>query len=155
MITIVILSLLAIFLITEVVSSSDNHEYRDISELVSLAQNNDSGAQVTLAYYYQHGINVEQDLTKALYWNQVSAANGNTIAMLSMAYLYENGIGVEKNLQKSFQWNLNAAMIGDPTGMLNVSKMYEEGKGINQDYTQAKYWLEKYKYESFKLNESI
>ena len=114
-----------------------------IDELKELAHQEDSEAQMELAFYYEAGYKIELNYSESLRWYIKSAENGNTYAMVNLAHLYRKGKGVEQDFGKAFSWNLKAAELGNFGGMFNVGKQYELGVGVSQNEDKANYWLAK------------
>ena len=56
-----------------------------------------------------------EDLSRAFYWNKLSADAGNPQGQCNLALCYENGHGVEKNLERAIYWYELAAEEGNPS----------------------------------------
>ena len=65
---------------------------------------NGSACQCNLADKYEHGLGTPQDLRKALYWYQKSAAMGNEVAQYSLGMMYAEGRGVARDLDQARNW---------------------------------------------------
>ena len=64
---------------------------------VSTSKNN-------LAFCFMIGFGVQPDFSKARYWLEQSAEQGNRIAMMYLARLYQHGLGVEYDPDKVTEW---------------------------------------------------
>lgn len=61
-------------------------------------------AQYKIALYYEKGLGVTKDYTKAAYYYLLSAEQGFKSAMFELATMYENGLGVEKSALQAKYW---------------------------------------------------
>ena len=72
-----------------------------------LKEKADSGdviAQYEIALYYEKGLGVTKDYTKAAYYYLLSAKQGCKSAMFELATMYEIGLGVEKSDLQAKYW---------------------------------------------------
>jgi hypothetical protein len=65
---------------------------------------NGSACQCNLADKYEHGLGTPQDLRKAQYWYQKSAAMGNEVAQYSLGMMYLEGRGVARDVEQARAW---------------------------------------------------
>lgn len=66
-------------------------------------------AQFYLGICYTYGILVKKDSTKAFYWYNEAAKNGNDEAMCNLGICYNSGFGVERNIELAYDCYLKAA----------------------------------------------
>ena len=77
----------------------------DINAIIEKAKTGNVNAQYTLGRYYFLGLNgVEQSYSKAAYWWEKAAEQGNSSAQYNIGACYYNGDGVEKSKTKAIYW---------------------------------------------------
>ena len=114
--------------------------------LLQKAEAGDAEAQKHVGILYCKGLmRTEPDISKALYWLELSAQQGNSKAQFYLGHLYQTGsaLGVEQNTQKAFGFYLLSAQQDEPSSQVQVAFSYLEGKGVEKDLKQAVYWYEK------------
>ncbi len=107
------------------------------------ANQEQSKAQNSLGYMYEHGEVVSMDKKKAFYWYQKAAINGNRNAQHNLAFFYYQGLGTQTNYKKAFEWYTKAASQGHPGSQNNLGVMYEYGYGVGKDINQAMRWYKR------------
>jgi len=110
----------------------------DIAKLNVAAKNGDAMAQNNLAWAYQNGLGVQQNLELAYQWYLKAAKSDFTRAQNKLAYLYLEGLGVEQNSGEALKWFQQAAQAGLPT--VYLADMYFEGNGTTQNLKEAAHW---------------
>jgi len=112
-----------------------------IQALQRAADNSDSKhalkAMMTLAWLYQFGNEVVQDLPKANQLWQKAAKLSNADAMVILGINYQNGNGVEQDLPKANQLYQQAVELGNTDAMTYLGNNYSNGKGVEQDLSKA------------------
>jgi hypothetical protein len=72
--------------------------------LLARAQAGDPDAEFDIAYDYETGEGVPQDLTKAAFWFRRAAEQGDAGAQYSLALLYNTGNGVPQDYAEGYFW---------------------------------------------------
>lgn len=117
--------------------TKDNLYDERIIELIKTANEGDTDAQNTLAYYYFNGYGVEQDYDKSLEWSIKSAEGGNLASMFNVGYNYYHGFTGDINYELAFKWYKKAADAMFPKALNALGHMYYEGLGVEQDIEKA------------------
>ena len=114
-----------------------------IKRYIAAADSGNSKAQLSLAYMYETGEQVEMDKAAALGWYLQAAENGELQAMIGLGVMFEQGEGATKDLTKSAHWFRKAATLGDADSQQALGYMYEHGHGLVKDVAEAARWYEK------------
>ena len=85
----------------------------DLEQLMRDAELGDADAQHNLAYCYEYGDGVVQDIDKAIYWYKKAAEQEFVPAQVSLGNIYYYGEGVEQDDEKAMHWFTQAAELGD------------------------------------------
>jgi TPR repeat protein len=96
-------------------------------------------AQNSLGYFFDHGIGVKKNRTKALYWYRRAAAKGDDLACGNLAISYRDA---GKNKEEKF-WFKKALARGDTDAAVDLAKLYLIGgtKVPQRDLTTARKYL--------------
>ena len=94
------------------------------------ARGGDPSAMHNLGYYYDRGVGVRKDASRALFWYRAvwrkhhyeSAAN-------NIATIYRD----RKDQRRAFVWYRKAADAGDGDALVEVAVRYLRGKGVRKD----------------------
>lgn len=113
------------------------------SLLLPLARQGVPEAQRKIGVMYRHGLGVEKNDEKAIYWYHQAAQNGLVRAQNSLGVMYRFGMGVKRNPKEAAHWLQAAAAQGDPKGEENLGLMYLDGDGVQQSDQTAVIWLQK------------
>lgn len=111
-----------------------------ITALKSRAAEGDAGAQDALGWFYQFGVGLPQDYSRAIYWYRKAADQNFADAQARLGLLYDKGQGVPSDHQQAAQWYRKAADQGDVAAQYNLSLLYSVGVGVPQDYSEAYFW---------------
>ncbi|KAK3842084.1 MAG: hypothetical protein J3R72DRAFT_490806 [Linnemannia gamsii] len=84
------------------------------------ASQGDVSAQCKLGMFYDYGLGVKQDYTKAKGWYLKAADQGYAEALSSVGNMYFLGLGVKQDYSKAIEWFLKAANQGDPGAQSKV-----------------------------------
>lgn len=87
--------------------------------------------QCNLGNKYFSGDGVAKDFSKAAYWYEKSASQGNAEAQQQLGFLYMHGLGVEKNFQKALDWLLMSANQKYAPAYMCLGYLYEDN---NKEY---------------------
>lgn len=108
--------------------------------LQKAAKLNNAESQYNLGVSYENGIEVEQNISKAIDWYVKSAEQNWNDALYRLMLIYANGNGVKKDLEKAFSYALRCAKQNDATCMFNVVSSYKDGLGTNRDNAKMFEW---------------
>ena len=131
------------FAVNTLVSIYRGHELgapdltKTLEWLVYGAERNDPGCLSDLAYVYQHGINVRQDLARAVELNRKAIAAGSVRALSNLGYLYLKGQGVKRDYAEALKLFAMASELKDDAGMINLAVMKYQGLGCQRDVDEA------------------
>ncbi len=114
-----------------------------IKRYIAAAESGNARAQLSLAYMYETGEQVELDKAAAIRWYKRAAEKGELQAMLSLGLMYERGEGTAKDLVESARWFRGAASLGDADSQQTLGYMYENGNGVVKDVAEAARWYAK------------
>ncbi|MBM0509744.1 tetratricopeptide repeat protein [Aeromonas hydrophila] len=115
----------------------------EIKELIEKAEAGDATAQFILAQKYKKGLNVEQNITKAIEWYKKAAEQGHIQSQNSLGTIYVRGQGIEKDYKTAFYWFTKAAEQGDDIAQYSLGNMYLDGYATKQSDIKAVSWYRK------------
>lgn len=110
---------------------------------LAAAEKGNAGCQATVAYYYQYGYGVQQNLSEAVKWYELAVEQGNGQAYCFLGLLYEKGEGVPQDLGKAFNYGMKAVEAGFPNNEWRVGIYYEKGVGVEKNPEEAIKWYNK------------
>ncbi len=113
------------------------------SNWLSLAENQNSIAQLFVGRCYQEGVFVERDYEVANQWLNRSADLGNEVALAVLGYSYDAGLGVDADPIKAMQIYQDAYKKGVPFAAHNIAWLYRTGFGGKPDFSKAIEWFTK------------
>jgi TPR repeat protein len=87
---------------------------------LALAERGDAIAQLNLGYFFDCGIAVEQDETKALYWYRRAYLKGDPCGANNIGTIYRD----RGELRRAAGWFLRAIKGGDDGSALTLAQMY-------------------------------
>ena len=73
---------------------------------------------------YEHGIGIQQNQKKSIYWYQKAANDGNTTAKIYLANCYRLGNGVKKDVTKAFEYYKILAEMEIPTHNISLKIIF-------------------------------
>ncbi|ASK79105.1 hypothetical protein CF386_08525 [Paraphotobacterium marinum] len=101
-------------------------------------------AQYELGEKYLFGSSeYPKNYSKAAFWFEKAAQQGDELAQFNLGWMYQKGQGVKQNNFKSYQWYLKAATKGLSVAQNNLAIMYFNGFGTNVNYKKALIWFKK------------
>ena len=119
----------------------------NLPKLLIAVKYGDDDAMLNIAFLYEEGISVKQDLTEAARWTQKAAELGNPYAQMDLADMYEKGLGVPQDHVEEARWRVESvrslivyAEHGDSMAQYFLADEYESGKYIEQNYDEAAIW---------------
>ncbi len=116
--------------------STDRHRQVHNHTLV-----NSAVSQFELGLKFEYGRGVDQDDSKAVFWYERSAAQGNSNAQYRLAVLVDNGWGHPVDKTKAFSLYRAAAERGHELAQHDLAIMYFQGATGDRDVVQAYMWL--------------
>jgi len=117
--------------------------------LTLAAKQDNPQAEFDLAYLYQHGKGVPQDVPQATQWYEKAAGHGLAEALLQIGFIYYFGdVGVKEDYVTAAKWLARAALPNNPPNVIGAAAnalgaMNENGFGIPKNQTQAITWFTK------------
>lgn len=109
--------------------------------LTDAANQNDTAAQVALAYLYEDGkLLGNRDMAKAIAWYSRAAEHDHPVAQARLGRIYRLGTGGKKDDGLAAKWLAKAASWGDANAQASIAEMYETGQGVPQNYSLAATW---------------
>lgn len=93
-----------------------------------------------LGEMFKKGQNIDQDLSEAARWYELSAKQGDADAQFSIAFMYDQGQGVSQCDELAAMWYQKAAEQGDAAAQNNLGLMYDNGRGVEQNPREARRW---------------
>jgi uncharacterized protein len=97
----------------------------------------DSEAQVKIANDLLHGQGVTQDFSRALYWCNAAAKDGNPAGEYCLGHMYQRGLGLSANIKEARRWYEGAADQDNPDAIRALAQMDEAGEGTPVDLVGA------------------
>ena len=113
-----------------------------LNAVIELCEAGDPEACAFLGKEFYYGINVPQDLDRALRYLTVAAENGDAISQFTLGFMYLAGRGTERDLEKALKWFLPAAEQGVPEAMYNAANLLLF-KDKEKYKDEAKVWLKR------------
>ena len=108
------------------------------------AEQNDSEAQVLLAYCYEVGAGVPKDPRAVVTLMTRAANSGYAEAQVNLALYYSQGLNqTAKDQKESFRWAKLAADQGYAQAERFVGACYEYGIGVQENPAEAAIWYNK------------
>ena len=104
-----------------------------LKAVIELCEEGDPEMCAFLGKEFYYGINVPQDLDRALRYLTVASENGDAISQFTLGFMYWSGRGTEPDLDKAFELFLKAAEQDVPEAMYNVAKIL-----LTKDYEKNK-----------------
>lgn len=113
-----------------------------LKELMPLAQQGSSEAQVVLGTMYLKGQGIAKDPNQALKWYTSSAEHGNAVGQFYMGSMYLMGAGVPHDSAQGLKWLGISANQGDSDSQVLLGLVYLQGNGgVPRDLVQADMWF--------------
>ena len=113
-----------------------------LNAVIKLCEEGDPEMCAFLGKEFYYGINVPQDLDRALRYLTVASESGDAISQFTLGFMYWIGRGTEPDLDQAYKWFLLAAQQGVPEAMCNVgSILLTKDRENNRDEAIA--WLKR------------
>lgn len=105
------------------------------------ALHGDAQAMLNLGRFYEQGIGVARNYSKALEWYVKASEQGLAEASYFAGASYEIGQGDQADLIKAADYFEKSAQEGLPEGMYKIATIYLNGEGRSQDTAKAFSWM--------------
>lgn len=118
-------------------SAYDAAEYEEALSLLRPAADRGAAKAQNLlgtCYYEGKGVNVEKNISKALYWCENAIKQDYEPANYTMGLIY--GLA-QKDYVNAAKYYRKAAESGNSDAMVNLGTLYERGYGVPMDYEKA------------------
>ncbi len=100
---------------------------------IDLCEEGDPEMCAFLGKEFYYGINIPQDLDRALRYLTVAAESGDAISQFTLGFMYWSGRGTEPDIDKAYELFLKASEQDIPEAMYNVAKIL-----LTKDYEKNK-----------------
>ena len=107
------------------------------------AEKGNANAMLTLGRFYEQGVGVARNYTKAMEWYEKAAKAGQAEGYYNLGVCYEIGMGVTADAGKAIQNYQKAADMGLALAMYKLSSIYISGTGAPRDAAKGISYLEK------------
>ena len=107
---------------------------------IELCEEGDPEMCAFLGKEFYYGMNVPQDLDRALRYMTVASDNGDAISQFTLGFMYWSGRGTETDIDKAYELFLKAAEQEIPEAMYNVAKILLT-KDFEKNRDKAIEWL--------------
>lgn len=107
---------------------------------IALCEEGDPEMCAFLGKEFYYGINIPQDLDRALRYLTVAAEDGDAISQFTLGFMYWSGRGTEPDIDKAYELFLKAAEQEVPEAMYNVAKILL-AKDFEKNKDEAIGWL--------------
>jgi TPR repeat protein len=118
----------------------DSSDLKKAYELFSkCAENGLVSCMLDLGYFYDEGVGVEQNKSKAMFWYKRAYRKGDSAAASNIAILYRE----QGKAKLTFQWFQRSVALGDGDSEVELAKLYINGIGVRKSLSKAKELLRK------------
>ena len=122
-------------LFTEANTAWDRGDVRQAFTLfMQAAKLGDRASQLDLGYFFDNGLSVKKDKTKAIEWYRRAYLQGDAGAANNIGTVHRD-LG---DTRKMLWWFRRAAAMGDPDVLLDLGKRYEIGLAVPRNLAKAK-----------------
>ena len=111
--------------------------------LAGEAEKGNSGAMLSLGSFYERGVGVARNYSKAFEWYEKAAKSGKAEGWFNMGVCHEIGMGVSSNIAKAVECYQKAADMGLALAMYKISALYINGNGIAKNPAKGIEFLNK------------
>jgi S1-C subfamily serine protease len=105
----------------------------------TLADQEDSNAQINLGALYDNGKGVPEDPATAVKWYRLAALQGNRQAQYYLGLMYANGRGVPRDISAAAEWYFKAAQQGFALAQFNLGLLCAEFTSLCENDSPAKH----------------
>lgn len=107
------------------------------------AEKGNANAMLTLGRFYEQGVGIARNYSKALDWYEKAAKAGQAEGYYNVGVCHEIGMGVASDMAKAVQNYQKAADTGLPLAMYKLASIYISGNGAAKDTAKGISWLDK------------
>ena len=107
------------------------------------AEKGNGNAMLTLGRFYEQGVGIARNYTKAMEWYGKAAQAGQPEGHYNLGVCYEVGMGTASDMAKAVQSYQKASDLGLAIAMVKLSSIYISGNGAPRDTTKAISYLDK------------
>ncbi len=107
--------------------------------LLRASKKGNLNALATLAFMYETGCGVTEDVEKAVEMYADAANQGCAISQFNLGSMYEHGRGVQKNEATAVRWYRSAERLGDIDALNNLGGMIKDGRGVEEKNEEKNY----------------
>jgi len=107
------------------------------------AEKGSAAAMLTLGQFYEQGVGIARNYSKALEWYEKAAKAGQAEGFYNLGVCYEIGMGAAADAAKALQNFQRAADMGLPIAMNKLASMFISGNGAARDTAKGISWLDK------------
>ena len=107
------------------------------------AEKGNAEAMLTLGRFYEQGVGIARNYTKALEWYEKAAKAGLPAGYYNAGVCCEIGMGVAADAANALQNYQKAADLGMALAMYKLSSIFISGTGAAKDAAKGIVWLEK------------
>jgi len=111
--------------------------------MVVEAEKGNAGAMLTLGNFYEQGVGIGRNYTKAMEWYEKAAKAGQAEGYYNLGVCYDIGMGVVGNAANALQNYQKAADMGMALAMHKLSFFFISGTGTAKDTGKGLAWLAK------------
>jgi TPR repeat protein len=97
------------------------------------------GCMLNLGYFYDEGLGVKKDKTRAMHWYKRAYRQGDSAAASNIAILYREA----GRPRLCYQWFCRSADLGDGDAEVEVAKLLAAGQGVRRSMALALAALER------------
>ena len=101
------------------------------------AEGGNVGAMLTLGQFYEQGVGVARNYTKALEWYEKAANAGQAAGFYNLGICYEFGMGATADMDKAIQNFQKAADMGMALAMQKLAAIFIAGNGVDRDVAKG------------------
>ena len=114
-----------------------------VSELETLAGNNDKHAQYLMGKLWRDGPLLTPSSVNARYWFQQAAEQGHTYAQYALSKLLLSDDVEVRDPEQGMRWLETAAQNGNDYAAYRLGKEYYRGKNVERSFTAAAKWFDR------------
>jgi len=111
--------------------------------MVAEAEKGNAGAMLNLGNFYEQGVGIGRNYTKAMTWYEKAAKAGQAEGYYNLGVCYDIGMGATADAAKALQNYQQAADMGMALAMYKLSSIFISGSGTDKDAAKGIAWLEK------------
>ena len=116
---------------------------KEVKQYMFLAEKGSAVGQHALAYSYERGEGIEQNIEKAIYWCTKAAEQGNDRSQFNLGLYNYKGFGMDQDLEEAARYFTLSAKQGNMHAQYFLGMMLKNGEGIKKDKIKAFYYLSK------------